>query len=598
MSDTFDSDIDPTIAAMLADVNDSSPDDDLAFDDFPLSDEDFGFSTENIKKAETVSADVNAEPWRVDTRRERIKEVKKLMEDEPQPFFSDKNYENGSYYKTALEGEGEQGQRVNQLLKRYLTTQDPKEKSQYRLSMSIAWWDLVGVISKHVCDADFPIPKRMLMRFGVALPSLFTPEQKDLFSKAFFKNTTGEPVYYVDEWLEEISKNHIALSATDEKNVRAQRGESGEKQRLMQLKAKNDGKLQTAEGFASSKQNERNMVENEVQRLVEALCEHAKLVGHDNRLTASYTDQQRESFSEIYERLRSLQKIDKDYAAYLRDLEEAREIGISLEQKIGKAGLSSSSGNNTLISSEFDTIRQMVKMACGRRGNPFPVFTREFYHCPPHGTGFREEVVNILRWIEMNDRSIFRKKSKGITNRVLPFVLLIPTYGDFGFCWQPFDRLNRATSRGRLIIPMYPKNLKTSILMAAADYRWQYAKEKALDWTDPNDGLCGQYFQYLESKKIKADPKKLFIADYVTWFTKEYSGTQVLEKELRGIFWRNIPFCKERREELSKRSMAYLDLYKKDGVRLGSFSKEELREWDKNNSPYDSLPFPGEKSEA
>ena len=588
-------DIDPTIAAMLADVNDSKPGY-SSYDDGSDSGSMFDFSTDNIgTTAVDLDGNPNAAPHKVDMRREKFLPIEKTHSDEPTGYFDDKTYDNGSYYKTALEGEGPAGQRVNQILKKYLTCQDPKEKSQYRMQIVNAWWELLRVISSKVVDKNLPMAKRMLVRYGVALPSLFTPEQKKLFSTAFFENETGEPVYYLDEWLSEIAKNHIAPSATDEKRVRIESGENGEKQKLLQLKAKNDGRIQAAEGFANSKIAERQSLESELKNRIESICEHEKVIGLDGNITRSYTDAQKSLFSDIFERLRGLQRIDKDLSKFIADLEEAKEIGISLEQKLGNAGEGDSDIDSSLIEDEFSTIRQMAKMACGRRGNPFPMYSREFYHCTPAGTGFREEVIKILREIEMEDRSVFRKKARGITNRIVPFVILIPSYGDFGFCWQPFDRLNRSSSRGRLVIPMYPKNLRVSLLMAVADYRWQYAKERAIDWTDPEDGITGQYYQYIDAKKLKGEIKSYFIADYVTWMTKEINGTQVMEKELRGIFWRNIPFCKETREKPSKRSMVYLDLYRKDDVRMSTFTKEEVREYQKVNSPYDDLNFPGER---
>lgn len=589
--DSIDNEIDPTIAAMLADVNDSKPGASSGFGDdaFGFSDSDFGADDDG----RVFDGNPEREPYKVDMRRERILEVKKFFDEEPSHYFDDKSYENGSYYRSALEGEGQQGARVNQLLKKYLTSQDPKERAQYRMQIVNAWWELLRVMSPKVIDKRLSMAKRFLIRFGVVLPSLFTPEQKAMFSKVTFKNEIGEPIYYLDEWLEEVAKNHIAPSATDEKHIRVSAGADGEHQKLLQLKAKNDGRIQAAEGFANAKQAERQGMELELKNRIETLCEHERVIGLDGGLKQAYTEAQKGLFADIFERLRALQKIDKDISTYLKELEEAREIGISLEQKLSDQGIVDESIDSSLIDDEFGTIRQMAKMSCGKRGNPFPVFTREFFHCPPHGVAFREEVANILRWVEMNDRSVFRKKSKGMINRILPFVLCIPTYGDFGFCWQPFDRLNRSSSRGRLIIPMYPKNLKVSILMAVADYRWQYAKEKAVDWTDPEDGITGQYYQYIESKKIKGDLKSYFIADYVTWMTKEIEGTQVMEKELRGIFWRSIPFSKERREMLSKRSMVYLDLFRKDSVRIGTFTKDELKEYNKVNEPYDSLRFPG-----
>lgn len=147
--------------------------------------------------------------------------------------------------------------------------------------------------------------------------------------------------------------------------------------------------------------------------------------------------------------------------------------------------------------------------------------------------------------------------------------MLIPTYGDRGFCWEPFDRYNRVTSRGRIVIPMYPRDLKIAILTAVADLRWQVAKEKAsYYWME--EGLTGQYYQYIDRQKLKGDLKAFFIEDYVLWMTKEANGVQRLDKEVRGIFWRNMPFPKELKEELRKRSLVYDELCIKDNNRAMS----------------------------
>ncbi|MBR1614799.1 MAG: hypothetical protein IJ673_04885, partial [Treponema sp.] len=103
---------------------------------------------------------------------------------------------------------------------------------------------------------------------------------------------------------------------------------------------------------------------------IESICEHEKVIGLDGNITRSYTDAQKSLFSDIFERLRGLQRIDKDLSKFIADLEEAKEIGISLEQKLGNAGEGDSDIDSSLIEDEFSTIRQMAKMACGRRGNP------------------------------------------------------------------------------------------------------------------------------------------------------------------------------------------------------------------------------------
>ena len=217
----------------------------------------------------------------------------------------------------------------------------------------------------------------------------------------------------------------------------------------------------------------------------------------------------------------------------------------------------------------MNTIRQMAKMTVGRQGNQFPIFTREFFHCTERGTGTRENVIEILRWVESVDPGAFCRIHKNVPNRIVPYVLLIPTYGDRGFCWEPFDRYNRVTSRGRIVIPMYPRDLKIAVLTAVADLRWQVAKEKAsYYWME--EGLTGQYYQHIDRLKLKGDLKAFFIEDYVLWMTKESEGVQRLDKEVRGIFWRNMPFPNERKQELRKRSLVYDELCIKDNNRAMS----------------------------
>ncbi|MBQ2529724.1 MAG: hypothetical protein II547_05665, partial [Treponema sp.] len=122
---------------------------------------------------------------------------------------------------------------------------------------------------------------------------------------------------------------------------------------------------------------------------------------------------------------------------------------------------------------------------------------------------------------------------------------------------------NRVTSRGRIVVPMYPKDLKIAVLTAVADLRWQVAKEKAsFDWM--SDGLTGQYYQYIDSQKLKGDLKSFFIADYILWITKESTGAQKLPKDVRAIFWRFMPFPQEMKDRLKMMSLTYQELYQRD----------------------------------
>ncbi|HAK45425.1 MAG TPA: hypothetical protein DCO79_05845, partial [Spirochaeta sp.] len=149
------------------------------------------------------------------------------------------------------------------------------------------------------------------------------------------------------------------------------------------------------------------------------------------------------------------------------------------------------------------------------------------------------------------------------TNRIVPYFVLIPCYGERGICWEPFEKYNRGTSRGRVAIPMYSKNLRLAIITAMADLRWQVAKEKAQHyWME--EGLTGHYYQWFSEHHMKGDVRERFINDYTLWITKESEGTQKLEREVRGVFWRDMPFPDEIRDKLKNRGFVYNELYKKD----------------------------------
>jgi hypothetical protein len=205
----------------------------------------------------------------------------------------------------------------------------------------------------------------------------------------------------------------------------------------------------------------------------------------------------------------------------------------------------------------------MVKMTIGRQGNHFPILTGEYFRCSPNDIAYRENVISILTKIESIDPEAFCRSYRNRLNRIVPYVVLVPSYGDMGICWEPFDRFNRATSRGRIALPMYSKNLFIAVLSAVADLRWQVAKEKAsYYWME--EGLTGNYYQWFQKMKLKADLKETFVDDYITWMTKESEAIQKLDKEVRGIFWRHIPFSQPIKDKLRDRSYTYQDLYQRD----------------------------------
>ena len=557
-----ESELDPEIAALLANTQETVSIEDI--ESLPDSETTFDKSLLSKNEGITSSTPITNSLHNVDLSKKGFDKIEKFLNDSSSGVYDDTKY-----YKTALTGENASAQRVHQILSKYLTTQDAKDRAVYRQQIVTCFWELLRGMAPKMADLNLPMPKRMLMRFGILLPSLFKPEHKEFFSRVIFENPKNEPILYVDEWFKEIASGRMKNSMTDEKkqstkNLTGAEAASAEQTRLMQLQSKNSGKLQSSENILNIKENERSMIELELRNRIESLFVHTPVIGLEPH-TSSLSESQRRMFSEITDLLHRLSKNDKELSKAQEEFKEAKGVYTSVQNKLAD-GPAITAVDTSAINTEFDTIRQMAKMTVGRRGNQFPIFTREFYHCTERGTGTRENVIDILTWIESLDPGVFCRVHKNVPNRIVPYVLLVPTYGDRGFCWEPFDRYNRVTSRGRIVVPMYPRDLRIAVLAAVADLRWQVAKEKAsYYWME--EGLTGQYYQHYEQMKLKGDLKEYFIEDYILWMTKESTGVQRLEKDVRGIFWRNMPFPKELKEDLRKRSLVYDELCKKDANR-------------------------------
>ncbi|MDR2747678.1 MAG: hypothetical protein LBB77_09565 [Treponema sp.] len=478
-------------------------------------------------------------------------EITKKFEESPHNFFADPNY-----YKIALSGEGDSSTRTHNILQKYLNCKDPKDRSVFRQQFITAFWDFLGSVARK-SGGKLPSAKRFLLRFGILHPVFLNAETRAFFSKLVVEDELGQPVYYVDEWLKNIGMGNIQPSTTDEVHV----SRTNTSVKFQQLLEKAKGKLEGTAGLLKTKDAERRNLERQLRERVDTILEHGSMGGRLN-INALYGESQKKSFVEIQEILKGLLKIDRELEVFLRDYEQAENDVNSIQAKIAEGGPAAEVDTGAL-NTEFETIRQMVKMTVGRQGNHFPVLTSEYFHCGPNDTGFRENVISIMTAIESIDGECFHRVYKNKSNRIVPYVLLLPTYGDTGFCWEPFSRLNRATSRGRIAVPMYPKNLQIAILSAIGDLRWQVAKEKAsYYWME--EGLTGNYYQWFQKMKLKGNIKDYFVQDYIQWMTKESEGTQKLDKEVRGIFWRFMPFSQTVKEKLKNRSFVYQELYQRD----------------------------------
>lgn len=528
-NDVFSGEIDPEIAALMDidEVEELAPD----FEDL--------FSDESVNKQAAEKVDLSKKAFSMPA---------KLSEDRSNPIFSSKEF-----YKTVLSGEGESSKRVHSLLSQFLNASDPKDKSMYRAKLISATWNLSSsIVSKF---SSLTQPKKFFLRYGFLLPTLVSREQRELMGKIVIDNSTGEPLYYFDEWLGKVASGQISSSSVDE--VKKVRNNQGAKIQAQIDKAR--GTTEFHLGEIKNKSKEIENAEEELNEKVKVLSSHQT---YDDGLSAAYDAGQKGALADIINVCRFLSNKDKELSSSFLSYENVKNQLNELEERASQEGVSSSLNSKTL-ESEFNTVRQMVKMVIGKQGNHIPFLMKQYFRSHIREIGTRENVIMELAAVEAIDEGLFKRTFKRQTNRIVPYIILVPGYGERGICWEPFEKFNRATSRGRIAIPIFPKDLKIAVISAAADLRWQVAKEKAQHyWME--EGLTGRYYQWFTERKMRGDVREFFIQDYILWITKESEGTQKLDRDVRGIFWRNIPFRQELRDSLRKRGFVYNELYKKD----------------------------------
>ncbi len=479
------------------------------------------------------------------------------LQGEAQPYF-----ENQGFYKEVLTGEGEISKRVHEMLGQFLNAKESQDRSVYRNKLIPAHWELATAIAGKVGSA-LPAPKKVLLRFAVLSPTMLSREQRELISRVIPENRSGEPIYYVDEWLEAVLLGRVNASATDETKAAGKNSPP----RLNAMLEKTRGRYEAQRSVVHRQAEAMRDTEHGIKAQLKSL-ERVHTRDDLDRVRMPYDESQKSALSEIANLVRKLSSLNRDLERHTRELESIREQRDELEQKEADSG-GMPAVDRKVVVEEMKTVRQMAKICIGRQGNHFPILIKQYFRGGLYDLGCRENVLNAVADVEYYDPGVFLRTFKMQTNRIVPNIVLVPCYGELGVCWEPFERFNRASSRGRLAIPMYPKDLKTAVVAAVGDLRWQVAKEKAQHyWME--EGLTGWYYQWFSDRKMKGDVKDAFIQDYILWIMRESEGTQKLDREVRDIFWRYIPFPQEVKDSLKNRGYVYTELHRKDANRAMS----------------------------
>jgi len=477
------------------------------------------------------------------------------FEDAAKPYFQDKDF-----YKKVLTGEGEEAQRLHSTLTEFINSKDPKDKTLYRGKLISAYWNFITPLAGKI--EDLSLPKILALRYGILLPNLLTMEHLQALSKIIFENEWGEPVFYMDEWLKKLASGQVNPSATDETKSAVKSAPN----RLQSVIEKTSGQREFQFSTLKNKINELELLEDTLKDAVTQVLSHD--INPAYNLKESFNALQRKAITDIQEIFKRLNSLDKEISKLYLELSDTdKQLG-DLRGKAQESGVETRVDSQVLIN-EFNTLKQMIKLCVGRQGNHFPFLMKQYVRALVSDYCTRENAISTMAFVESLDPGLFQRTFKRQTTRIVPNVILVPCYGDKGICWEPFEKYNRATSRGRIALPLYPKDIKTSVISALGDLRWQVAKEKAQHyWME--EGLTGKYYQWFTERKLKGDVKEYFTQDYILWITKESEGTQKLERDVRAIFWRYIPFPQELKDSLKNRGFVYSELCKKDLNRAAS----------------------------
>ncbi len=429
------------------------------------------------------------------------------------------------------------------------------------------YWDCAVLAAVRRLRGTWPDDLRHFLRFGVMDARLLDAEHHARLSELSLQAADG--VYYMDEWLENIIAGNVAPTAGDELTMK-KLGASDKIDKARQ-------KLQGEQDILAARIHDWKQCAAELPMLTEKLLRGSETTRKLIDLYMQEKDhlkspdavllkweENSDQVKETQQRLR--ERTGKMGINEGRILEGIRTYAKGVEELNAARALAKGEDRETpekVVTGEVNNIlRQMAKMSVGPRGNHLSVLLREAITV--EGLTARADVLQLVQQAAELDPALFARTFKGIERTVVPYLLVLPCQGTRGLCWEPYERNNRATGRGRLVIPLLPRRpLPELVFEALADFRWQMAREAAAHyWME--EGLTGRYYQYFTENKQKGDLKESFIRNYILWLQYEATGIQKLDRLVRQLFWLHLPFPARVKEQLKNRGAVYALLVQQD----------------------------------
>ena len=163
-----------------------------------------------------------------------------------------------------------------------------------------------------------------------------------------------------------------------------------------------------------------------------------------------------------------------------------------------------------------------------------------------------------------------------VMQEVLPNIILMPTFGSRAIMWEELSSRQK-NSTGRFLFPIFTsEEIESLLLPTIGAFRWELCKTMlGPAWNDITQmSITSEYSDYvqfykknrnlsdeskeklkIQIKKCRNNLREVFVSDYNLWIRYESKGIMRLNRVARGILYRQVPFAKNIRDELSKQPM-------------------------------------------
>ncbi|UGQ16083.1 hypothetical protein [Borrelia sp. RT5S] len=477
------------------------------------------------------------------------------LEEHDKGFFTD------DYYKNLILSDKEIGSRLHGLLLDYLdpkSTEKGDKVTKCRQVVNV-YWEFLKSIAGNVLNLTQE--QKVLFRFAALLPSALGGELRSLISKTVWDNNYKEPFIYFDEWIYGVNELKLRKLAVDEP-VQSIRDED-----VRRILLDKQERLLAEIDFAKSSLKKSDIIRADAVSKLKSIFEFlfvdsvpCEIFMAELGISGFYSDEILKPLKSASGYIDSLIKASGEIISLVAQIEDANKKLVEIKDKMQGIDVA---GTSTIAVEEVGSLMEANKLTIGPRGNHFPILLKSNVVANPNFFGSRERIIQLVRELESIQPKIFHKNYRGDFLRIVPYFILIPSYGEKGICWEPVDVKNRANGRGKILVPMYPKDLRKAVILGVGDFLWELAKEQAsVRWMET--GITGQYYEYYSKFIKKGNVKDFFLNDYFLWIDKESKGIQKVEKMVRGVMWRNAPFSKDLKEQLARKSLVYKDLLDRD----------------------------------